>query len=162
MPKKPEQIEQPSMLDEHKERIIQMKLAGVSDRQIADSIGVSNSAVSRYVKRSSVRSAIDVAHGALISRAQHQMAMALGLATQTLIHYANMENFATIPHQYRLKATELLINASGASRSSDVTALISVSVTEVAAESARSKAAAIEATLVDTQFGDVPPLRLAE
>jgi|GEM_PF-3199015 len=162
MPKKPEPIEQPSMLDEHKERIIQMKLAGISDRQIADSLGVSNSAVSRYVKRASVQSAIDVAHGALVKRAQHQMAMALGLATQTLIHYASMENFDTIPHQHRLKATELLISASGASRSVEVNALLAVSVTEIAANSARSKAAAIEATLVDTPVGEIPPLRLAE
>jgi transcriptional regulator with XRE-family HTH domain len=161
MPKKPE-IEAPSMLDEHKEQIIQMKLAGVSDRQIADSLGVSNSAVSRYVKRQSIRSAMDSAHGALVKRAQHQMATALGLATQTLIHYASMENFETIPHQHRLKATELLINASGASRSTDMSALISVSVTEIAAESARSKAAAIEATLADTMPDELPSLRLAE
>jgi len=148
-------VEEPSKLEDHLDSIVEHKLAGVSDRMIADNLGVSNSAVSRFVKRPSVSKAIDQAHGELMKRAGRQLATASGLAVRTLVHYANLDT-PNIPHEHRLRATKIMIDAIGIGRMADAADLLAEGSTEVAAASAREKAREIEARIVESEGTAIP------
>jgi hypothetical protein len=150
--------ERPSILDEHRERIIEMKLAGASARQIADNLGVDHSNLNTYLKRPSMVKEIDQQHGELMKRASRQLALGATWAVQTILYFVNPENRDELPWQARLQAAKIMTETIGLGRIADAAELMGVSFTEQAATSARDKAAAIEATLSEV----APGLRAVE
>jgi predicted transcriptional regulator len=148
-PQKTKAEQEPSKLDEHLEEIVQMKLSGVSDRKIADHLGVSNTAVSRWVKRPNVQKEIDEAHKELTKRAQRQLGVAAGWAVQTLIRFVNPENAEKIPLRYQLQATKIMLDTIGVGRFNDIAEMGIDSTIETSAETARAKAADIEARILE-------------
>ena len=140
-----------SKLDEHLETIVQQKLAGMSDRAIGDNLGVSNSAVSRYVKRPYVAAAINQAHGELMKRAHRQLAMGAGWAVQALLRQVDPKHKDEIPLRYQNQAAKILLDTIQVGRIADSAELSVEIMNQQAADSARSKVAAIEARVLEAE-----------
>lgn len=146
-----------STLDEHLDKIVEWKMAGMSDRAIADNLGYSNSAVSRYTQRPLVKKAIDQAHGEVMKRAVRQLATASGFAVQTLIHYTNPANRDTTPPNLQIQASKIMLETIGVGRLADAADMVGEAFNEQAASSAREKARAIEARIVDDEANEALP-----
>lgn len=134
------------LLDAHLDRVVELKLLGVKDRDIAAELDVNHATVSRYVRRPKVSKEIDRAHGELMKRASRQLAFGAEWAVEALLYFVNPANRESIKPQYQLQAAKIMMDTIGLGRVADAGELLGASIIETAAESGRAKVAAIEAS----------------
>jgi hypothetical protein len=139
------------VLEPHLDRVVEMKMAGAADRQIAAELGVDHTTVSRFLRKPSVRKEIDRAHGELMKRASRQLSLGAGWAVETLLHYVNPDNRDKVEPRFQLQATKIMMDTIGLGRMADATELLGEAITDTVAESARAKVLAIEASFVEAE-----------
>jgi hypothetical protein len=139
------------VLEPHLDRVVEMKMAGAADRQIAAELGVDHTTVSRFLRKPSVMKEIDRAHGELMKRASRQLSLGAGWAVETLLHYVNPDNRDKVEPRFQLQATKIMMDTIGLGRMADATELLGEAITDTVAESARAKVLAIEASFVEAE-----------
>jgi predicted XRE-type DNA-binding protein len=137
------------MLDEHLEQVIQWKLAGLSDRQIADQLGIHNSTVSRFVKKPLFQKALHDAHRELMQAAVRRVESATGPALNTLLRAMHPDT-PDVPWNVRVQAANSIFRLLGVDRMAQAMEGIGESIGESVRATMLEKVEAMEARVIET------------